>query len=946
MRKRSNSHGFIFAAALVACSPLAADVNKEQPVGVVLASSASKLLRSDTETPLSAKVGDILFAGDAVKTEGGSASLLYCPAKSSVTLPPGSDVRLDASQIKVRAGALSGEKKVASCFLPQMVRVSASSQQHYGTSITRGLNKPEEPAPVSRDKLPADVVTELAPFDSALASDPKDMAAIVGRAVVFEKHELLQNALLEYNSVAKGWPEAVWVKGKIFELQEAIASAAAKAAGAKAGGGKTFALLVGISKYQKLPQEQWLQYANADATIFADHLRSGRGGAVPADNILLLTDEKATTAALRNAFETFLKGRAGKNDTVMILIAAHGTVETPGNKGAYIVTYDSDPQDLGSTALPMADIQKLSQNQLSNVGRVAIFIDVCRAGTIGTIKSTGVNTAVEKLGEAEGELLGLMASRPKELSFEGKEYGGGHGAFSYYLLKALEGDADRDKDGKITAGELIDYAREKVPGATENKQHPRDFGTMDNAVVLSDLSKPGIQLSRWERLRGADGEPLYFAAAYFQEGAAGPDRTRDLERLQEAIKAGRILPDEPDGAFAALRVLKNELAPEQYMMAANQLRVELENRAQQILLRYLSGDQVPQLRKDFDMAARYTSAAASLTPESLFLQGREAFFKGRTLLFDRSYVQSMDLLEDSVRIDPGGAYAYNALGISYLEQAQYEKAIPAFHDAIRRAPQWAYPLHNLALSYTESGDYSAAIASYQKAMRLSPRYSYLPYNLGLVYQRLNRRKDAEASYRKAMALAPDAPEPYNALGALKDSIGKSKEAEALYRQALTRNSKFLAARQNLALLLSRQKDRQNEALQLWRANLADDPGYLPSRLSLAQQLAQSGDAKTAIQEYEEILKQKPDYVAAHAAVADLLIRSGDYEKAKEHLDSALNKGGQSVQVLERMGDLEAAQKRPAEARTAYESALRVSTDPSERKRLHRKLKETADIVSR
>ena len=54
----------------------------------------------------------------------------------------------------------------------------------------------------------------------------------------------------------------------------------------------------------------------------------------------------ATTAAIRNAFETFLKGRAGKKDTVMLFLAGHGTVEAAGNKGAYIVTYDSDPQDL------------------------------------------------------------------------------------------------------------------------------------------------------------------------------------------------------------------------------------------------------------------------------------------------------------------------------------------------------------------------------------------------------------------------------------------------------------------------------------------------------------------------------------------------------------------------------------------------------------------------
>ena len=46
---------------------------------------------------------------------------------------------------------------------------------------------------------------------------------------------------------------------------------------------------------------------------------------------------------------------------------------------------------------------------------------------------------MERLGEAEGEIFGLMASRPKELSMESPDFGGGHGAFSYYLVKGLLG---------------------------------------------------------------------------------------------------------------------------------------------------------------------------------------------------------------------------------------------------------------------------------------------------------------------------------------------------------------------------------------------------------------------------------------------------------------------------------------------------------------------------
>ncbi len=125
--------------------------------------------------------------------------------------------------------------------------------------------------------------------------------------------------------------------------------------------------------------------------MFGKLLESPRGGSVPSGNVLLLTDEKATTAAVRNGFQDFLKRRAGKNDTVVILIAGHGTVEVPGSKNAFILTYDSDPQDLKSTALAMDELQSLFEEQLSKVGRVLLFVDVCKAGTIGTIHNTTVS---------------------------------------------------------------------------------------------------------------------------------------------------------------------------------------------------------------------------------------------------------------------------------------------------------------------------------------------------------------------------------------------------------------------------------------------------------------------------------------------------------------------------------------------------------------------------
>jgi uncharacterized caspase-like protein len=255
--------------------------------------------------------------------------------------------------------------------------------------------------------------------------------------------------------------------------------------------GKTWALLVGISQYQKLPRDLWLQYPDADARSFAAFLASPRGGSVPADQILLLTNEQATTAAIRAAFTGFLKEKPGRNDTVYVLFAGHGTVDATG---AYILSADSDPGNLAKTALPMAELHTVVENELNRAGRVILLADVCRAASIAGQKTTSLGGIVEKLGEAPGEMLGLMAARPTELSNEGPDFGGGHGAFTWSVLRALSGEADTDHDGFVTAGELIDFVSADVPKLTGGRQHPRDFGNIENTARLSDLSKPGIPL--------------------------------------------------------------------------------------------------------------------------------------------------------------------------------------------------------------------------------------------------------------------------------------------------------------------------------------------------------------------------------------------------------------------------------------------------------------------
>src|SRR5690242_20739737 len=85
----------------------------------------------------------------------------------------------------------------------------------------------------------------------------------------------------------------------------------------------SWAVVIGVSKYQNLEQVQWLKYADQDARSYADLLKSNYVG-VPPENVKLLTNEEATTKDIKATLGSWLFEHSGPDDTVYIYFAGHG----------------------------------------------------------------------------------------------------------------------------------------------------------------------------------------------------------------------------------------------------------------------------------------------------------------------------------------------------------------------------------------------------------------------------------------------------------------------------------------------------------------------------------------------------------------------------------------------------------------------------------------------
>lgn len=195
---------------------------RQVPVALMLKPAGATLIRAGSETAIAAKPGDLLFAGDAIRTSSDSASFLFCPGSVAPVLQSGSEVLLEEKQLTIKAGRVSEMRPVASCFLPPVQRLALASQQTYGAFVTRGPGEESAFKATPRDKWPSGLAEEMSSMDAALALDAADPAGLVARAVLFEKYNLPADALADYYRIVREWPEALWLSAKIIELQRIV----------------------------------------------------------------------------------------------------------------------------------------------------------------------------------------------------------------------------------------------------------------------------------------------------------------------------------------------------------------------------------------------------------------------------------------------------------------------------------------------------------------------------------------------------------------------------------------------------------------------------------------------------------------------------------------------------------------------------------------------------
>ena len=255
-------------------------------------------------------------------------------------------------------------------------------------------------------------------------------------------------------------------------------------------GSNTYALVVGISHYGNGIES--LQYANRDAAVFADFLRSKAGGAVPSENIRFLQDSTASSGALYEGLYWLTKV-AKENDLVYIYFSGHGDID--GDlilKNGYLLCYNSPPSEYINFALSVSNLNEYA-NTLSagKKANVVLITDACHSDKISSAENRGPLLEGLLGKETEKKEVRISSCQADELSAENEAWGGGRGVFSYYLVNGLKGLADKSKDGMVTLEEIKSYMASSFAGDAliqreKIKQTPSLNGRDDFVIAKVD----------------------------------------------------------------------------------------------------------------------------------------------------------------------------------------------------------------------------------------------------------------------------------------------------------------------------------------------------------------------------------------------------------------------------------------------------------------------------
>ena len=576
--------------------------------------------------------------------------------------------------------------------------------------------------------------------------------------------------------------------------------------------GDVYAIIMGISSYPGIYPP--LKYADKDALLFRDFLRTPSGGNTKPENILLLLNDSAKAADFNVRALGWLKGKnLKKGDRLYLYFSGHGVAM---NEALYFfLPYDCEPNKdpgnyLGTGNINMYVVKyAFIAPQVAHSVDVVLIMDACRSNEIPGGKDGPQNSTSKFIIQQEmGETM-LLSTGPGQVSIESPTIGNGHGLFTYYLIDGLAGEADKDSlmgdnDGKVSLAEISAYVKNMV-----KRKARTDFNTVQipysccSEKDMATITKVDpATFTAWEyskKIQQLSSDQNLFAVNTIWPGEKGINDMPDIDTAQislynqfvDALKKEKLIGEASAETFYKLMEKKwpgNSMTEEaRYALAAKYV-----NFGQQKINLFLSGkglvhimymekevskekkdkdnpgltdldDQLKKLKTlvttGFDIAASMMEKAFDLLknePELMAAAIPKLDFLKTMAAYSDKKMKLKDVLQycrKAIEADPGTASGYLLMGWIYQDM-QDDSCEYYFRKAATMAPKWAYPMNGLGNYYISKNNKKEAIKYFTMAIKMDNLFGSAYRSLGTTYYNQKVFDSAKYYFRKALDIDP------------------------------------------------------------------------------------------------------------------------------------------------------------------------------------------------
>ena len=715
--------------------------------------------------------------------------------------------------------------------------------------------------------------------------------------------------------------------------------------------GTTRAVVVGVSDYQNqgIPN---LKFAHRDAAAFAEFLKSKAGGSLTDEEMKVLLNEEATTAAMVAALDWLIE-QTMEGDECIIYFSGHGDVETRTRRQlGFLLTWDSPARAYMAGAFPLFYLEEIINTlTLDKQAKVILVADACRSGKLAGSAVSGAQLTSANLAQQFSNEIKILSCQPNEYSIEGEQWGGGRGVFSFHLMNGLYGLADRNNDFQVNLMEIGRYLEDHVPEeVAPSSQIPLTVGPRSDLVSRVDPEKVELLANNDAK---PSGEILASTRSPASKPAAkvemGPEEIALLVAFREMLKEGIDLV-KTDSLFQIMKTKQEFVA--QLPSIKREYATALQDEVQQALNSLLDSDPYesntfyfnpesynlyPQfLQRSIDLLGGDHYVTPDLMAKKYFF---EAFNITRLLSesdkFGKSTRDSLrtvagKLLNQAIDIQPSASYLYYGKAFEYAHRTP-SRIDSVLHYSIKAnewSPKWLLPYLGIVREYMYTlFDYPKAEEWLLKAQNINPDAFIVIEHLCWLYQTLGKQEEAKKMAEKMIELKPDLFNGYGNLGGVYFQSNDYSEARKWYEKALEQNDDpgtFVPQYYGYTLMATRKQEAgeryYDDYLQLDNA-----PYWLKAKASLfhGKGLINYGTKyEKAIRVLEEALKrQHAPYAIAENKIyiAQAKMKLGLWEEARTLLEECFEYEPEFInafilgyslmgEILEQANDLEKAEE--------------------------------------